>query len=209
MTKLYFADVMPDGQVRACLPGEGEDDGSLFVPEGEGVAVMLDRPIDWRGPTPTSVLYWEREQGLYWVEGATDADLPVVREQAIETIDSACEDLRLAVISKMTQAEEYKLAEQHAREYRAAGYTGQAGRGVTGWTRAKHRDGWTDRDSADDILATADRWYGLLFDIRDARLAAKENVRHETDVGAIGAVVTGVQAHMEALALQINTTTME
>ncbi len=160
-----------------------------FSREGreEWAAHLLDGEVVWSDPVPI-------EQR---------------RVTAIDAIDAACEALRLAVISKMTQTEEYKLAEQHAREYRAAGYTGQAGRGVTGWTRAKRRDGWTDRDAADDILATADRWYSLLFDIRDARLAAKEDVPHETDAAAIGTIVAGVQAHMEALALQMNTTTTE
>ena len=192
------------GRVHQVLTVEHPIEGELFDDAYD--YVPLADPVDWSAqPTPTSAL---RLIGgvLGWAETAS---LAAAQSQAIETIDSACEALRLAVISKMTQTEEYKLAEQHAREYRAAGYTGQAGRGVTGWTRAKHRDGWTDRDSADDILATADRWYSLLFDIRDARLAAKEDVRHETDVAVIGAIVDGVQACMKALALQINTTTTE
>ncbi|MFC3457267.1 hypothetical protein [Massilia haematophila] len=168
--------------------------------------VQFDGDFSRAGRRHTEMAYLLEDGAIEWRDTAVLDD---EREAAIETIDSACEDLRLAVISKMTQTEEYKLAEQHAREYRAAGYTGEAGRGVTGWTRAKHRQGWTDRDAADDILATADRWYGLLFDIRDARLAAKEDVRHETEVAAIGAIVAGVQAHMESLALQMNTTTTE
>ncbi len=201
----YFAAVDAEGvvrrQLRRAVPNDGPslpDDGMTYLP--------LDRPIDWSvQPSPTSVLVWT-DGGMVWSERAT---IEQRRVEAIEAIDASCEALRLSVISKMTQTEEYKLAEQHAREYRAAGYTGQAGRGVTGWSRAKYRQGWTDRDAADDILATAERWYGLLFDIRDARLAAKEDVRHETDVAAIGAIVAGVQTHMEALALQINTTTTE
>ena len=190
------------GRVRQVLTVEHPIEGAPF--EGASDYAPLPGPVDWSAqPTTTSALYLIGGV-LRWVETASLAE---AQSQAIENIDSACEALRLAVISKMTQTEEYKLAEQHAREYRAAGYTGQAGRGVTGWTRAKHRDGWTDRDSADDILATADRWYSLLFDIRDARLAAKEDVRHETEVAAIGAIVASVQTHMEALALQINTTT--
>jgi len=201
----YFAVVDAEGvvrrQLRRAVPNDGPslpDDGMTYLP--------LDRPIDWSvQPSPTSVLVWT-DGGMVWSERAT---IEQRRVEAIEAIDASCEALRLSVISKMTQTEEYKLAEQHAREYRAAGYTGQAGRGVTGWSRAKYRQGWTDRDAADDILATAERWYNLLFDIRDARLAAKEDVRHEADVAAIGAIVAGVQTHMEALALQINLTTTE
>jgi len=199
----YFAAVDADGvvrrQLRRAVPNDGPslpDDGMTYYP--------LDEPIDWAAqPSPTSELLRSADGGMVWSERAT---IEQRRGEAIEAIDACCEALRLSVISKMTQAEEYKLAEQHAREYRAAGYTGEAGRGVTGWTRAKHRQEWTDRDAADDILATADRWYSLLFDIRDARLAAKEDVRHETEVAAI---VAGVQAHMESLALQMNTTITE
>lgn len=213
MTTYFFADVMPDGQVRACLPGEGEDDGSLFVPEVEGCAVMLDGPINWRGPTPTSVLYWEREIGLHWQEGATDADLPAIREQAINAIDAAGEALRLAVISRMTQTPEYVRAEQHAREYRAAGYPegedAYVPPGVASWAMAKWRQAWTARQAADDILATADSWYEILDTIRDLRLANKEDARYAETAGEVAAIVADMQADMRSLALQINTTTTE
>lgn len=187
---------------------EDPDDGPV-LPQGAHepgvVLIKYEAEFSRAGRLNSEVAYW-RDGAIVWEDA-----VPVEqhRLEAIDAIDAAGEELRLAVISKMTQTEEYKLAEQHAREYRAAGYTGQAGRGVTGWTRAKHRDGWTDRDSADDILATADRWYGLLFDIRDARLAAKEDVRHATTAGEIAAIRAGMEASMQALALQMNTTTTD
>jgi len=208
MSQQHVLFVRADGLIAGSGWIDNPDNGPtepVFSSRSDETMVAFNGIFTRNGRRDTEAAYWV--DGLIeWRETATLAE---AQSQAIETIDSACEDLRLAVISKMTQAEEYKLAEQHAREYRAAGYTGEAGRGVTGWTRAKHRQGWTDRDAADDILATADRWYGLLFDIRDARLAAKEDVRHETEVAAIGAIVAGVQAHMESLALQMNTTTTE
>lgn len=214
MTTLYFADVMPDGYVRACLPGEGEDDGSLFVPEVEGHAVMLDGPINWRGPTQTSVLYWDLEVGLHWKEGATEADLSAIREQAIDAIDAAGEALRLDVINRMTtQTEEYRRVEPQARAWRAAGYPesdeAPAPRGVRGWAAAKWREGWTNRQACDDILATADSWYEILDTIRDLRLANKEDARHAVTAGEVATIVADMQADMRALALQMNTTTTE
>jgi len=176
-----------------------------LCPEGMEY-VRVSAPFVRNPPTPHHEAIVLENGDIDWIDTAT---IERHRIEAINAIDAAGEELRLAVISKMTQTEEYKLAEQHAREYRAAGYTGQAGRGVTGWTRAKHRDGWTDRDSADDILATADRWYDLLFDIRDARLAAKEDVRHAATAGEIAAIRADMEAHMQALALQMNTTTTE
>ncbi|MDN4059574.1 hypothetical protein QPK31_15210 [Massilia sp. YIM B02769] len=135
------------------------------------------------------------------------------RTEAIGAIDAAGEALRLAVISKMTQTPEYVRAEQHAREYRAAGYPegddAYVPPGVASWAMAKWRAGWTARQAADDILATADRWYVLLDDIRALRLANKEDVRHAATAGEIATIVADMEADMQALALQMNTTTTE
>ncbi|MDN4061667.1 hypothetical protein QPK31_25950, partial [Massilia sp. YIM B02769] len=133
------------------------------------------------------------------------------RTEAIGAIDAAGEALRLAVISKMTQTPEYVRAEQHAREYRAAGYPegddAYVPPGVASWAMAKWRASWTARQAADDILATADRWYALLDDIRALRLANKEDVRHATTASEIATIAADMEADMRALALQMNTIT--
>jgi len=70
----YYADVLEGGRVRACLPCEDETPLHQWHGQAEGTLVRLDGPIDWNGPTPTSVLYWSLECGLYWVDLAELAD---------------------------------------------------------------------------------------------------------------------------------------
>jgi len=190
MTTYHFADVLPDGRVRACLLGEGEDDGSLFVPGVEGRAVLLDSPIDWRGPTPTSVLYWSIESGLYWVESASIEQLCA---DAIREIDAAGDAARLLAIGEPARALEYQQAEQQAREYRVRGYVGEVPDDVASWSEPK---GWTGRQAADDIIVTADRWRAALSAIRKIRLAAKESAR------AIAADPAGTHTQIYAVQAQ-------
>jgi hypothetical protein len=126
-------------------------------------------------PTLTSEYMWT-DAGPAWVERAPLDDQVVA---AIDRIDSAADAARMAVIAKQTNTPEYQRAEAQARAFKAAGYpAGDVPRNVAGWVAAKWRDEMTAQQAADDIIATADRWYQLLDDIRDMRLAAKEDVRH-------------------------------
>jgi len=205
----YFAVVSPDGivrrQWRLSVPHDSvgpPNDGMAYHP--------IDAPIEWGAqPTSTSVLRWNNGNPD-WEE---TAPVEQHRAAAIDAIDAAGEALRLAVISRMTQTPEYMRAEQHAREYRAAGYPegedAYVPPGVASWAMAKWREAWTARQAADDILATADRWYALLDEIRTLRLANKEDARHATTAGEVAAIVADMEADMQALALQMNTTTTE
>jgi len=150
------------------------------------------------------------EGEIVWIDTVSIAQH---RAEAIGAIDGAGEALRLAVISKMSQTPEYVRAEQHAREYRAAGYPegddAYVPPGVASWAMAKWRAGWTARQAAEDILATADRWYALLDEIRALRLANKEDVRHAITAGEVAVIVADMEADMQTLARQMNTTTTE
>lgn len=122
---------------------------------------------------------------VVWVETSPLKD---VIAAAVAAIDGAADAVRLEVISKQTNAEEYRRAEQQAREHAAAGYPADdVPSCVASWAKAKHRDAWTSKDAADDIIATADRWYGLLDAIRDLRLCAKEDARHAADAAEVAA----------------------
>jgi len=81
----HFADVMPDGRVRACLSCEAPEVGPPVVQHAEGAPILLDGPIDWRGPTETSVLHWSAGDGLSWVETASIAFLRAARREQINT----------------------------------------------------------------------------------------------------------------------------
>jgi len=171
--------------------------------------VPFDGMFTREGRRATEVAFW-RDGAVEWEDHAVLDD---EKAAAIDAIDAAGEALRLAVISRMTQTPEYVRAEQHASEYRAAGYPegedAYVPPGVASWAMAKWREGWTARQAADDILATADRWYALLDEIRALRLANKEDTRHAATAGEVAAIVADMQADMRALALQINTTTTE
>jgi hypothetical protein len=88
ITTAYFADVLPDGRVRACLSCEAPEVGPPVVQHAEGSPVLLDRPVDWRGPTETSVLHWSAEGGLHWVESGSIEQL---RAHRTEQMRVACE----------------------------------------------------------------------------------------------------------------------
>jgi len=159
------------------LRGEGRTENDPQpLPRNGQVYYAWEGKLSFAEPTPTSVLEWHGEP--VWVETASLADLVL---RAIDQIDSAADAARLAVIAKQTNTPEYQRAEAQARAFKAADYpTGDVPRNVAGWAAAKWRNEWTAQQAADDIIATADRWYDLLDDIRDLRLAAKEDARHAT-----------------------------
>lgn len=206
----YFAAVDAEGVVRRQLARQIPND-SAAMPSDEFTYYRIGVPIDWSTqPTSTSVLRWN-DGALAWEE--TEC-IEHHRAAGINAIDSAGEALRMAVINRMTtQTEEYRRVEPQARAWRDAGYPesdeAPAPRGVRGWAAAKWREGWTNRQACDDILTTADSWYEILDTIRDLRLANKEDVRNAITAGEVAAIVADMEADMQALALQMNTTTTE
>lgn len=190
MKTYYFADVLADGRVRACLAGFADDDGSLSVPGIEGRAVMLDGPINWDAGTPTSILRWAPESWLHWAETASAV---MILPGVVAAIDAAGDAARVLAIGDPARALEYQQAEQQAREYRDRLYAGEVPEDVASWAEPK---GWTSEQAADDIIATADRWRAALSGIRRLRLAAKEQAR------AIAADPAGAPGQLYALQVQ-------
>ena len=209
----HYADVMPDGRVRAYLSCDDEEEGAelhLWHGQAEGALVRLDSAIDWRGPSDTALLFMT-DGALTWIETAPIEEL---RSLALEQIDAAGEALRMAVINRMpTQTEEYRQTLQQALAWRAAGYPESeeqpAPPDVTSWAMAKWRDGWTSRQAADDILTVADQWSAVISRIRLLRLVNKEDVRHAADPAAVRAIVADMRTDMRAIAAQLNLTTAE
>ncbi|KMQ73989.1 hypothetical protein [Marinobacter subterrani] len=71
--------------------------------------------------------------------------------------------------------QEYKRAEEAARNFAAAGYpSSDVPSAVSSWATAK---GWTNQEAADDIIATAELWYGAIDQIREIRLTGKAAVQ--------------------------------
>ena len=104
MTAVYFADVMADGRVRACLTVEAPEVGPPIVQDAEGSPVIIDGLIDWRGPTETSVLHWSADSGLYWVETASIDEL---RARRVEAMSAACEQQIVAGFTCSALGEDY------------------------------------------------------------------------------------------------------
>lgn len=139
---------------------------------------------------------------LVWVE---TMPLASAITTAIDTIDGAADAVRLEVISRQTNTEEYKRSEQQARAFKAAGYpSDDVPPCVASWVRAKYREGWTARQAADDIIATADHWYGVLDAIRDLRLCAKEDVRHAASNGDVSARVLQFKSDLSTLTTEVS-----
>lgn len=158
---------------------------------------LMDEMPDWSTPPSTThALKWNGGEP-HWVETVPLAD---VVARAIDQIDSSADAARMAVIAKQTNTPEYQRAEAQARAFKAAGYpAGDVPRNVAGWVAAKWRDEMTAQQAADDIIVTADRWYELLDDIRDMRLAAKEDVRHAADAVEVAARARLLEADLYTL----------
>jgi hypothetical protein len=202
----YFADVMPDGRVRACFaydppevgpPVDGTPDPQLEA-QTEGTLVPLAAPINWAGPTPTSVLHMA--DGVQtWIETAALSDLAA---SAGVSIDAQADAARLTV-SPPGRDLEYTRAEAQARPYAAANYPDPVPSCVASWAAAKRWTNggtpWTGKQAADDIIATADAWYAALDAIRDLRLDAKQHALSVTSSAEINAVVTQFNNDLAAI----------
>lgn len=88
--------------------------------------------------------------------------------EAARIIDAAAGQIVHDVVDG--RVEEYRQAEEEARAWKAAGYTGQAPAGVATWSAAS---GMAAPAACDNIIAQADAWRAALMQIRGARLSAK------------------------------------
>jgi hypothetical protein len=138
-------------------------------------------------------------QGWLWQmpeRVAVDARaLAILVDHAVAAIDAHADAARNAVVGDGTRVVEYKRAEDGARAFKAAGYAGTAPPSVASWAAAKD---WTWQQSADDIIAAADRWYGALDAIRALRLQAKEDIRHAATNAAVDAILATFIATLTA-----------
>lgn len=92
---------------------------------------------------------------------------------------------------------EYYRAEAEARAFTAAGYpAGAVPASVQSWATVKE---WTAQQAADDIIAQADAWYGVLDLIRAARLAGKAAVDTAADNAAVDAARNAAIAQLDAI----------
>lgn len=83
---------------------------------------------------------------------------------------------------------EYLRAEEEAKAFKEANYTGDVPDSVESWASAK---GETATWATDDILTTARGWRQAQSSIRATRLTCKERARVESDLAPIAAAWAG------------------
>lgn len=133
-----------------------------------------------------------------WSAAEIAADLIARKAPALTQIDADTDAINTAVMG--SRAQEYELAEQHAQEYKAAGYTGPVPSSVQSWATAKT---WTATQAADDILITAAQWRTAQAAIRAQRLLRKEQVRSAADVAGITAATAAWAGFVTAIRGQL------
>ena len=199
MNKCFLTVRESDNLVTGCMWQDDPDDGPV-IPQHEAPygTILVDppEPFTREGRRDTEMAYLVDGQ-IVWrdVQPLVDAIA-----DAVAAIDSAADVARMEVIARQTNTTEYQRAEGQARAFKAAGYPDDdVPSCVASWAKAKRRDGWTARQAADDIIDTADRWYGVLDAIRELRLCAKEDVRHAAGNDDVAARVAQFAADLSNL----------
>lgn len=156
--------------------GVGPPRSSTVDDEYDLVAIIPERIARPAGATETTLLHWNSGSPEF------RETLPLVDLilRTIRQIDQASDGARARILAEPTNTEEYRPTATDAAAFKAAGYIGPVPLGVSTYTYAKRRLGWTDQQATDDILATADRWINALWYIRRHRLNMKELVRDAT-----------------------------
>ena len=124
-------------------------------------------------------------------------------ESLCRDIDQAADSARTMVAGDPLRAVEYEKAAAEAQAFKDAGYPGEAvPRTVAAWAI----NGRTAQQAADNILAEAAAYNEAIYQIREARLGAKEQVRQamaasqveqarsiaDATIASIQAAITGI-----------------
>lgn len=123
------------------------------------------------------------------VADAFDLNAPPTLAERIKTAIAKIDQDTDAIIRDCIgeRGNEYKLAEEEAKSFKAAGYpAATVPASVKSWADAK---GWTAQQACDDILATAAAWLNAQTSIRTNRLARKEEARNATTAAGVDAAL--------------------
>lgn len=108
--------------------------------------------------------------------------VPVSAAALCDQIDAAADAARRAVAGDPLRAVEYDRAAVEAQAFKDAGYPADAvPRTVAAWAIS----GRTAQQAADNILLESAAYTEALYQIREARLGAKELVRHAMAAGNV------------------------
>lgn len=145
----------------------------------EGEFVVLDT---WTGQTIPKSDNMDYFRYLEWAKTNTPdpwETLDEVKVQTMNKIDIEADALRIFFAVDALRAIEYQLAYSEAKAFKVAGYAGTVPMTVSSWAEANGRSA---QDAADDIISIGDKWYGLIYLIRDIRLRAKAFVKNATAI---------------------------
>jgi len=167
-----------------------DPDAGPTIPQGGSpidgtILVRYDEEFTRAGRADTEAAHLV-DDAVVWVETVPPAD---VIKEVLDRIDADADAARVSVLVKTTKAEEYMQAEAQARAWQAAGYLGAAPPDVASWAAAKYRDGMTEQQAAENILAQADQYRSLLSGIRALRLKHMEDARHAIDAAGARAAL--------------------
>jgi hypothetical protein len=126
---------------------------------------------------------WKRPEPRPSESDIAGAQFEVNKKRAIGKIDADTDRIITDTIG--ARAEEYRQAHADALAYQAAGWQGDVPPFVANHQAAKTADGWTARQAAEDILATATSWLNAQGQIRTQRLWHKEQARRAVDRTAL------------------------
>lgn len=156
----------------------------------EGPYIVVDNTTG--ASIPKDIENADYRRFLEWKENNTPDPWETLSEcqaRILNAIDIDSDSLRIFFAYDALRAIEYQLAYTESTQFKAANYTGAVPKTVKSWAEAKN---WTSQQACDDIIATGNNWYGLLYLIRDIRLKAKEAVRRAStceDCEAVYSVV--------------------
>lgn len=190
MTKYYYADVMPDGSVRACLSCQAPEVGPPVdgVPapqlesQTEGALVLLDAPINWAGPTPTSVLHMV-DGALTWLEMGS---LDEVKAAKLGSLADQFSQYMAAIKAGYPDEEVLSWAEQKAE---ALAYTADPTATVPLLTSMAAARGITVDDLAARVLAKAHGWAVMSGALIGKRQAYEDAVGAAAGIDEVRAIV--------------------
>lgn len=175
------------------LPAAAEDHFWVWVDgqpkqlaDSRGTAYRTDTgeavQHDQLGPLPAGLTILPRPSPDHrWIAESwqIDPELQAAnREELVVSlcnqVDTAADAARMAVAGDPLRAVEYERAAAEAEQFRAAGYPVDAvPRAVAAWAI----NGRTAQQAADSILAEAEIFNEALYQLRETRLAAKEQIR--------------------------------
>lgn len=136
--------------------------------------VELPNDHPFFSPIPAGMALDFDATGLPILVPAESTSPEQLTQQLTASINAAADAARRAVAGDPLRAVEYEKAAAEAQAFKDAGYPGGAvPRTVAAWAI----NGRTARQAADNILAEAAAYNEALYQIRETRLSAKEQVR--------------------------------